>query len=126
MSGVGWSENTGRFVKSKKRKINNPMTTHEILVLVIGLLAGVLIGAAFFGGLWWTVLHAVGARNPAPLFLASVLVRMTSALVGFYLVGSAHPDRLAACLLGFVGARFLIVRFAPLSANEESGLDRRD
>ena len=102
------------------------MTTHEIHVLVISLFVGAIIGAAFFGGLWWTVLNGVRDRNPAPLFLASFLVRMTFALAGFYLVGSAHPDRLAACLLGFVGVRVLIVRFDRPAQMQDQGVNRRD
>ena len=72
--------------------------------------AGVAIGAAFFGGLWWTVLQGVRTRRPALLFLASFLLRMTFVLVAFYLVGTAHSDRLVSCLLGFVLGRFLVAR----------------
>ena len=86
------------------------MTTNEILTLMLAFFAGVAIGAAFFGGLWWTVLQGVRTRRPALLFLASFLLRMTFVLVAFYLVGNAHSDRLVSCLLGFVLARVLVTR----------------
>jgi F1F0 ATPase subunit 2 len=88
------------------------MTAHEILILTISLFAGAVFGAAFFGGLWWTVLKAIRARNMVFIFLTSFVVRMTFVLTAFYFVGRAHPDRLAACLLGFIVGRILVVRAA--------------
>jgi F1F0 ATPase subunit 2 len=41
------------------------------------------LGATFFGGLWWTVLHAASSRRPALWLVASFVVRMTVALTGF-------------------------------------------
>lgn len=86
------------------------MTTHEIVNLMLAFFAGVAIGAAFFGGLWWTVLQGVRTTRPALLFFASFLLRMTFVLIAFYLVGTAHSDRLVSCLLGFVLGRFLVAR----------------
>ena len=77
---------------------------------MLAFFAGVAIGAAFFGGLWWTVLQGVRTRRPALLFLASFLLRMTFVLVALYLVGNAHSDRLVSSLLGFVLARVLVTR----------------
>ena len=86
------------------------MSTHEIAALTLVFFTGVAIGAAFFGGLWWTVLKGVRTRRAALLFLTSFLLRTTFVLIAFYLLGTAHLDRLAACLLGFVLGRVLIVR----------------
>ena len=86
------------------------MSTHEIAALTLIFFTGVAIGAAFFGGLWWTVLKGVRTSRPALLFLASFLLRTTFVLIAFYLLGTTHLDRLAACLLGFVLGRALIVR----------------
>jgi F1F0 ATPase subunit 2 len=86
------------------------MSTHEIAALTLVFFTGVAIGAVFFGGLWWTVLKGVRTRRAALLFLISFLLRTTFVLIAFYLVGTAHLDRLAACLLGFVLGRVLIVR----------------
>jgi F1F0 ATPase subunit 2 len=83
---------------------------NETLMLVLALVAGVLLGAMFFGGLWWTVCKGVSSQRPALWFLGSLLLRMSIALSGFYFVSGGHWDRLLACLLGFVIARFIVTR----------------
>ena len=45
-----------------------------------------LLGAIFFGGLWWTVRKGVASRRPALWFLGSLLLRTSIALAGFYVV----------------------------------------
>jgi F1F0 ATPase subunit 2 len=62
----------------------------------------VLLGAIFFGGLWWTVRKSRFVPRPALWFLGSLLLRMSITLAGFYLVSDGHWERLLACLLGFV------------------------
>jgi F1F0 ATPase subunit 2 len=59
---------------------------------------------------WWTVRKGVSSESPALWFLVSLLLRTGVVLVGFYFVAQAHWSRLAACLLGFVVARFVVVR----------------
>jgi F1F0 ATPase subunit 2 len=89
------------------------MTMNESLSLVmaLALVAGVLLGAIFFGGLWWTVRKGVAFKHPAAWFLGSLLLRTGIVLAGFYVVADAHWDRLLACLLGFIIARFVVTRF---------------
>lgn len=82
------------------------------VALLLSGIAGVALGAAFFGGLWWTVRKGLGARQPALWFLGSALLRMGIAVSGFYLVSGGHWDRLLACLSGFVIARLLLMRLA--------------
>jgi F1F0 ATPase subunit 2 len=83
---------------------------NETLSLVLALATGVLLGAMFFGGLWWTVQKGVSSKRPALWFFGSLLLRMSIALAGFYFVSGGHWDRLLACLLGFVIARFIVTR----------------
>ena len=83
---------------------------NEILTLTLALVAGLLLGAIFFGGLWWTVRKGVSSRQPALWFFGSLLLRMSIALAGFYFVSSGHWERLLVCLLGFVTARFIVTR----------------
>ena len=83
---------------------------NELIYLAIALGAGILLGIFFFGGLWWTVRKLVAAQSPALWFLASLGLRMGVALAGFYLVGRGDWKRLAACLLGFMAARSIVVR----------------
>jgi F1F0 ATPase subunit 2 len=75
------------------------------LVLAPPLAAGLLLGAFFFGGLWWTVIKGVSSQWPALWFLASMLLRMSVTLAGFYFVGGDDWRRWLLCLLGFVLAR---------------------
>jgi F1F0 ATPase subunit 2 len=78
--------------------------------LALAFLAGALLGVFFFGGLWWTVQKGVTSETPALWFLGSLLLRTGLILVGFYLAAQGHWSRLAACLLGFVIARIIVVR----------------
>jgi F1F0 ATPase subunit 2 len=86
------------------------MTMNETLTLLLAWLAGGSLGAIFFGGLWWTVRRGVSSPRPALWFFGSLLLRMSIALAGFYFVGRGHWERLVACLLGFIIARFIVMR----------------
>ncbi len=81
----------------------------EPLTLILAGLAGGVLGAIFFGGLWWTVRKGVSAPNPALWFLGSMLLRMGMALAGFYFVAGGQWQRLVACLLGFLMARLGLI-----------------
>jgi F1F0 ATPase subunit 2 len=85
---------------------------NEWLTLALAGMAGLLLGAIFFGGLWWTVRLGVACRRPALLFLGSLLLRTVVVVAGFYFVGDAHWQRLLACLFGFVIARIIVTRLA--------------
>ena len=78
---------------------------NETLSLVLAWLIGILLGAIFFGGLWWTIQKAVSSKNPALLFTGSTILRISVVLAGFYFVTDRHWDRLLVCLLGFIIAR---------------------
>ena len=83
---------------------------NEFLILAVALAAGLLLGAVFFGGLWLTVCKGVSSKRPAHWFLWSLLLRMSLVLVGFYFAGRGNWQRLVACLLGFIIARFCVMR----------------
>jgi F1F0 ATPase subunit 2 len=95
------------------------MAMIEFLPLAPACAAGLLLGASFFGGLWWTVRRGVSAKRPALWFLGSVVLRMSIVLVGFYLVSSGDWKRLLACLLGFVTARVLVTSLASTSIGHQ-------
>ena len=80
----------------------------ELIPLALPLAAGLVLGALFFGGLWWTVIRGLSSRQPALWFFGSLLLRMSITLVGFFLVGRGSWDRWLACLLGFVVARVIV------------------
>jgi F1F0 ATPase subunit 2 len=83
---------------------------NEPLTLVLPLVTGILLGAIFFGGLWWTVQKGLSSKRSALWFFGSLLLRTSIALAGFYFVSRGHWERLLACLLGFVIARFIVTR----------------
>ena len=83
---------------------------NNILTMFFAAAAGLILGALFFGGLWWTVQKGVSSKRPALMFLGSLLARMSIALIGFYFVSGGQWQRLVVCLLGFVTARFVVTR----------------
>jgi F1F0 ATPase subunit 2 len=100
---------------------------NEFLILALALVAGLLLGAIFFAGLWWTVRKGVLSKHPALWFLGSMLLRMSIVLLGFYFVGRGDWQRLVVCLLGFIIARYIVMRLTrtlverPHSATKEAG-----
>ena len=86
------------------------MEMNELVQLTLVLLAGMLLGVIFFGGLWWTVQKGLASTQPALWFGASLLLRTGIALAGFYFVAGADWKRMLLCLLGFIIARFVIMR----------------
>jgi F1F0 ATPase subunit 2 len=81
---------------------------NELLALAFAWVAGLVLGAFFFGGLWWTVHKGVASKQPAVWFFVSLLLRMCVALFGFYFVSGGRWERLLLCLLGFVIARLVV------------------
>ena len=86
--------------------------TEAMRIILVGM-AGIGLGALFFGGLWWTVNKCVSSRRPGLLVFVSLILRLGMILAGFYLVAGAHWQRLLACLLGFVVARFIVTQVVP-------------
>ena len=81
---------------------------NEWLILLVALVMGGLLGALFFGGLWWTVRRSLASQRPALWIFSSLLLRMGITLTGFYWVGGGHWERLLLCLFGFLVVRLLI------------------
>ena len=97
----------------------------EITLHILVLLAGGLLGVFFFGGLWWTVKKGVSSTQPALLFFASMLLRTIVVLIGFYFIGGDHWSRLLACFLGFIIARFIVMRFTDSQTSTASTTQSR-
>ena len=81
---------------------------NETMPWVLAGVTGFLLGAIFFGGLWWTVRKGISSKRPALWFLSSLLLRTAIILAGFYLIGRGDWHRLVACLVGFIIARFIV------------------
>ncbi len=89
--------------------------------LVLAALAGIALGAVFFGGLWWTARRGAASSQPALWFSGSLLVRMAIVLPSLLAVAGGQWARMLACLLGFVVARMAVMRLtrpaAPVHAH---------
>lgn len=95
--------------------------------LLLSWTVGVGLGTLFFGGLWWTVRHAVAAQHPALWVFGSIVLRTSVTLTGFYLVAGDQWERLLLCLLGFVVARVAVTRASrpAVQTGESPGLEAR-
>ncbi|CAN5497467.1 ATP synthase subunit I [soil metagenome] len=79
-----------------------------MVILPLSFAGGILLGALFFGGLWWTIRKAVSSSQPASWFLGSMVLRTGTVLAGFYLLGHGDWRRLLLSLFGFVTARIAV------------------
>ena len=93
---------------------------NELLIGVLAWLAGLLLGAIFFGGLWLTVRKSVSSQRPALWLLPSLLLRMSITLAGFYFVSDGHWQRWLLCLLGFIMARLIVTRLTRTSGEDQT------
>ena len=84
------------------------MTVNDLQSLLPAGAAGAVLGAIFFGGLLWTVRKVVSSPWPALWVSASLALRMSTALAGFYFVSDGDWRRLLACLAGFAAARLAV------------------
>jgi len=87
---------------------------NETMILAGSLLVGLMLGAFFFGGLWWTIQMRSPSQWSGLLFSGSFLLRMTVAVTGFFLVSRGDWRRLLACLTGFLLARIAVTRLIRL------------
>lgn len=97
---------------------------NETANLILAAVVGGILGMIFFGGLWLTVRRVVSSRRPGLLFLGSLLLRMSIALLGFYLISKGgHWERMLASLFGFFIARFMVIRVTgPVVAHHDSAV----
>ncbi len=79
------------------------MTACALLVAALG--AGLVLGAVFFGGLWWTVRRGLTGAAPAVWFGLSALTRMAVVVCGLYCFARLGLPSLIACLCGLLVAR---------------------
>ena len=81
----------------------------EPLSLILAGIAGGALGAMFFSGLWWTVRKGLSSKQPAILFLTSLILRTIIVLAGFHFVAAGHWIRLLAAFdIAFMTAGFLV------------------
>src|SRR5271156_5411186 len=104
MHGIGWSSKT-KLCRTRLCTTTRSTKMSELPAFVLALLAGVLLGTIFFGGLWWTIRRGLSSKQPAVWFFGSLVLRTTIAVAGFYFVSQSDWRRLLGCLTGFLLAR---------------------
>ncbi len=82
--------------------------------LIGALMAGLLLGALFFGGLWWTVRQGLLSRTPALWFGLSAVVRTGVLFTGLYFIARGSLVSLLVCVLGLLIARAAVTRLTRL------------
>ena len=58
---------------------------NETLILAGDLLAGILLGTFFFGGLWWTIRMDLSSEWSGLVFAGSFVIRAAASVVGYFL-----------------------------------------
>lgn len=86
------------------------MLEHPLALILSGL-TGLILGLAYFVGLWWTVRELPKNKHPFRLLLFSMVLRIGIVLIGFYLVMAGDWKRLLAALFGFVLARLICLQW---------------
>ena len=78
--------------------------------LAASFIAGGLIGAFYFGGLWLTVKRIPTSNNPHLLLLGSFFLRLAATLTAFYALVPWGWQALAVALLGLLISRQALIR----------------
>lgn len=97
----------------------------DSLHMILALIAGVVLGLAFYGGLWWTVREGVarqknGSNSAALLFAGSQFIRTVFVLAGFYWVSGGDWKTLLVCLSGFIAGRVVVNRVTRQKAKDHA------
>lgn len=85
---------------------------------------GIALGVVFFGGLWWTVLNGIHSKRPGLLFSISLILRTGITLTGLIMISKGSFERLAACLMGFFLARWVVLRYTRHVMERQSPSDK--
>jgi F1F0 ATPase subunit 2 len=80
------------------------------MMFVVAVLAGILFGIIYFGGLWLTIQKMGQVDRPILLLTGSFIVRLGLVLAGFYLVSNGRVELLAVSLITFFLTRFYYIR----------------
>ena len=88
---------------------------NDIGPILDALAAGLVLGALFFGGLWWTVRRGLTVANPALWFGLSALIRVAITVLGLYYIARSGWPSLLACLCGLLIARVAVMRLTRIA-----------
>lgn len=90
--------------------------------MFLSFLMGILTGAIFFGGLYWTLQQMDTVRHPALFMMFSLIVRLAILLGGFYLIMDGRYQNILIALVGVILTRsLLLMKFGRASTNAAMG-----
>ena len=72
---------------------------------LIGVCVGAVLGAFFFGGLWWTTQRLATSSRPGLLLSASFAGRLLLTAVALVTLASIHGALLLSALAGMLASR---------------------
>lgn len=81
--------------------------------ILLSLLAGVVLGCFFYGGLWLTVRSLPESNHPALIALASFWIRSLIAVAGLLLLMKTGWHAGLAAAIGFALGRLVVARSLP-------------
>lgn len=95
------------------------METGLVLKLLLLIAVGFAVGLLYFLGLWWTLKGLPADGGWTGRFVGSFVLRAAFVVAVFYLLMGNDWRRIFALILGFMVARFVMVRrIRELSASE--------
>jgi len=83
------------------------------VAIVLGALAGLVLGALFYGGLWFTVRRLPASQHPALLALVSFWIRSAIAVAGLVMLAKQGWQCGLAALVTFLLGRVVVARLLP-------------
>lgn len=83
---------------------------NDLVMYLLVLFGGSCLGFLFFGGLWFTSKKMLTSKKVVLWYLGSLFLRVGITLLGFYYIGQNSLEYMLICLLGFISARFIVIR----------------
>lgn len=84
----------------------------DVIALALGLVAGVLLGLVFFGGLWWTTQRLATSSRLGLLLSVSLVVRVVVLAAGLFLLARIGGGALLLGAFGLLATRLGLTRLA--------------
>ena len=98
---------------------------NDLVMTLLVLLGGTCLGILFFGGLWLTSKKMLNSNKPVLWYIGSMFIRTALTLLGFYYIGQHSLKYMLICLLGFIIARFAVVRMTKIKEMKPITLDKQ-
>ncbi|MBN1664667.1 MAG: ATP synthase subunit I [Deltaproteobacteria bacterium] len=78
--------------------------------IIISFMAGIVLGAVYFWGLWHTLRRLSETAKPFRWMFISYTVRVCFIMTGFYFVMGGRWERLIAAMIGFLVIREILMQ----------------